>query len=108
MRRRAMATSADGPARSRSSIATWRSRARQKTGKRRPAMAKTATAKRAEKRVEPQTAAAWAHGNFHWNELRTRDVERAKRFYKETVGWTFEAMQTPDGQPYWVAMAGGK
>ena len=24
----------------------------------------------------------WAHGKFHWNELRTRDVERAKRFYR--------------------------
>ena len=71
-------------------------------------MAKTATAKRAPKRAEPQMATAWAHGSFHWNELRTRDAERAKRFYKETVGWTFKAMQTPDGQPYWVAMAGGK
>jgi len=70
-------------------------------------MAKTATAKRTEKRAEPQ-AAAWSHGSFHWNELRTRDVERAKRFYKDTIGWSFEAMQTPDGHAYWVAMQGGK
>src|SRR5262249_338049 len=71
-------------------------------------MARSTTAKRAEKRAEPLAAPAWAHGNFHWNELRTRDVARAKRFYKETIGWTFEAMQTPGGKPYWVAMAGGK
>ena len=71
-------------------------------------MAKMAVAKRSQKRAEPQTAAAAAHGNFCWNELRTRDVERAKRFYKDTIGWTFEAAETPDGKPYWVAKAGGK
>ena len=26
-----------------------------------------------------QTQATWSHGSFHWNELMTRDVERAKR-----------------------------
>ena len=26
------------------------------------------------------------HGTFVWNELHTRDVERAKRFYGETLG----------------------
>ena len=70
-------------------------------------MAKMAVAKRSQKRSEPQTAVA-AHGNFCWNELRTRDVERAKRFYKDTIGWTFEAAETPEGKPYWVATAGGK
>jgi predicted enzyme related to lactoylglutathione lyase len=35
-------------------------------------------------------------------------VERAKRSYKDTVGWTFEAMQTPAGKPYVVAVSGGK
>ena len=29
-----------------------------------------------------------SHGHFHWNELLTADVERAKRFYQETIGWT--------------------
>ena len=52
-------------------------------------MAKTATAKRTQKQAEPQ-AAAWSHGNFYWNELRTRDAERAKRFYEDTIGWSFE------------------
>jgi predicted enzyme related to lactoylglutathione lyase len=74
-------------------------------------MAQAATAKRPQKRRQPQKSAQqreWAHGNFHWNELRTRNAERAKRFYAETIGWTFEAMATPDGHTYWVAMQGGK
>ena len=33
---------------------------------------------------------ASSHGKFHWNELMTRNVERAKKFYSETLGWTFE------------------
>jgi predicted enzyme related to lactoylglutathione lyase len=46
-----------------------------------------------------------AHGHFHWNELVTRDVEKAKKFYGETIGWTFEGMPMPDGT-YWVAKMG--
>lgn len=38
-----------------------------------------------------------AHGHFHWNELMTRDLEAAKRFYAETIGWTFESMPLPQG-----------
>ena len=49
-----------------------------------------------------------AHGHFHWNELLTRDVERAKRFYGDMIGWTFEAMPTPDGATYWMASMGGQ
>lgn len=48
------------------------------------------------------------HGEFHWCELRTRDAERAKKFYSETIGWTFESMPTPDGETYWVASNNGK
>ena len=48
------------------------------------------------------------HGTFHWNELMTRDVERAKRFYRETIGWSFDPMPMPDGATYWVAMLDGK
>ena len=62
-----------------------------------------------ERQQQPQQQLpAWAHGTFHWNELRTRDAERAKRFYQDTIGWTFEASSTPDGHTYWVAMAGGR
>ena len=49
-----------------------------------------------------------AHGHFHWNELLTRDAERAKRFYSDTIGWTFDAMPMPDGATYWVAKMGGQ
>ena len=51
---------------------------------------------------------SWAHGQFYWNELRTRDAERAKRFYADTIGWSFDASHTPDGHTYWVATANGK
>jgi predicted enzyme related to lactoylglutathione lyase len=50
----------------------------------------------------------WSHGQFHWNELRTRDAERARRFYAETIGWSFEPSATPGGETYWVAFSHGK
>jgi uncharacterized protein len=78
-------------------------------------MAQAATAKRPQRRSKPRQQAEqsgqqrpWSHGAFHWNELRTRNAERAKRFYAETIGWTFEAMATPDGHTYWVAMKDGR
>ena len=46
-----------------------------------------------------------AHGHFHWNELMTRDVEAAKKFYADTIGWTFDGMEMPDGT-YWIAKDG--
>lgn len=49
-----------------------------------------------------------AHGHFHWNELRTRDAERAKTFYEQTIGWTFEGSKTPDGTTYWLAIMDGR
>jgi predicted enzyme related to lactoylglutathione lyase len=49
-----------------------------------------------------------SHGHFHWNELLTRDVAGAKRFYETTIGWSFEAMTMPDGATYWVANMDGQ
>ena len=49
----------------------------------------------------------WSHGLFYWNELMTRNAERDKKFYADTVGWSFEAMPMPDGT-YWVAKIGGE
>ncbi len=46
-----------------------------------------------------------AHGHFHWNELMSWDVEQAKNFYADTIGWTFDGTQMPDGM-YWIAMNG--
>lgn len=47
------------------------------------------------------------HGEFHWNELMTRDVDKAKAFYENTIGWTFNAMPMPTGT-YNIAMLGDK
>jgi predicted enzyme related to lactoylglutathione lyase len=47
----------------------------------------------------------WSHGSVYWTELNTRDPERAKRFYADTIGWSFESMPIPQGT-YWVAKAG--
>jgi predicted enzyme related to lactoylglutathione lyase len=47
------------------------------------------------------------NGSFYWNELMTRDAEKAKRFYGATLGWTFEAMEGGGGPAtYWVAKVG--
>ena len=47
-----------------------------------------------------------SHGRFHWNELMTRNVKRAKKFYSDTMGWSFEAMPADGGATYWVAKMG--
>jgi uncharacterized protein len=49
----------------------------------------------------------WSHGQFHWNELMTRNVEKAKKFYAETLGWTYDAMPMAGGGTYTIAMADG-
>lgn len=48
------------------------------------------------------------HGEFLWNELMTRDVEAACRFYGELLGWVFERRPNPDGTVYIVAKLDGK
>jgi uncharacterized protein len=68
-------------------------------------MAQTNTA---QKTPTENDAARGRHGTFYWNELMTRDVERAKRFYRETIGWSFDPMPMPDGGTYWCAMLGGE
>ena len=52
-------------------------------------------------------AHAWSHGTFYWNELMTREAEQAKKFYADTLGWSFEGMPMENGT-YWVAKAGGE
>lgn len=46
-----------------------------------------------------------AHGTVHWSELNTHDVEKAKTFFGETLGWSFEAMPMPEGT-YWLIKSG--
>ena len=44
------------------------------------------------------------HGAFSWCELMTTDVEAAKRFYTELLGWTTE--EVPD-MSYTIVKTGG-
>ena len=46
------------------------------------------------------------HGTFYWNELMTRDVGGAKKFYADTLGWSYDAMPMPAGGSYWIAKIG--
>ena len=71
-------------------------------------MAKTATARKSPKQPAAEMSPPWVHGTFYWNELRTRDAERAMKFYRETIGWTFERSSTPDGHDYWLATENGR
>ncbi|WP_026379321.1 VOC family protein [Afifella pfennigii] len=48
------------------------------------------------------------HGTFYWNELMAHDIDGAKKFYADTLGWSFDAMPMADGLTYWVAMMGGR
>jgi uncharacterized protein len=48
------------------------------------------------------------HGIVVWNELHTRDADRAKRFYATTLGWTFDGMPMDGGGTYWVAKVGDR
>ena len=49
-------------------------------------MAQTAT----KQRTQEAAKKLQSHGTFCWNELMTRDVEGAKRFYNAVFGWEGE------------------
>ena len=34
-----------------------------------------------------------SHGTLHWNELMTGNVDAAKAFYGDTIGWITPAQQ---------------
>lgn len=57
---------------------------------------------------EPKTepaAAPTIPGKWVWFELNTTDVDKAKAFYGELIGWTFQ--QAPmEGITYWMIMRG--
>ena len=40
-----------------------------------------------------------SHGTFYWNERMTRDVEGAKKFYADTMGWSYDGMPMPGAAP---------
>lgn len=49
-----------------------------------------------------------APGKFVWRELLTRDVEAAKRFYGELLGWTFEDRPMGPGFTYTLLKLGSE
>ena len=55
---------------------------------------------------ETQAPRPWAHGLFYWNELMTHDGDRARKFYANTLGWTYEPFPMEGGGTYWVAESG--
>ncbi len=42
-----------------------------------------------------------------WNELISTDMDAAKRFYKEVVGWDSKDMPAPDGKGTYVLFSSG-
>ena len=48
------------------------------------------------------------HGVFCWNELMTNDVDKAKEFYADLFGWTYEEMPMDSGFTYTMAKLGDK
>lgn len=48
------------------------------------------------------------HGALAWNELVTRDVERARAFYGSLLGWEWSETRLPDGGTYHVCMVDGR
>lgn len=48
------------------------------------------------------------HGLFHWNELMTWNVEKAKAFYADTLGWTYDSFPMAEGGVYTVCKADGE
>jgi predicted enzyme related to lactoylglutathione lyase len=39
---------------------------------------------------------------FDWVEIRTRDTEKATKFYENLFGWKVIRMETADGSDYWI------
>lgn len=48
------------------------------------------------------------HGVFSFNELITTDLDSAKDFYGELLGWTFKETKSIHGQVYVTAFKEGK
>lgn len=46
-------------------------------------------------------------GAIGWNELISSDMDAAKSFYKEVVGWNSQEMPSPDGKGVYVLFKSG-
>lgn len=47
-------------------------------------------------------------GRIVWRESSTKDVEKAKRFYGELFGWSYEAYEMGPNGTYWIVKKGAK
>ena len=52
--------------------------------------------------------AKYPHGSFTWVDLQTSDLDGAKAFYGELLGWEFFEMPMPDGGVYVMPSKDGK
>jgi uncharacterized protein len=52
--------------------------------------------------------ARWMPGMFVWRELMTDDVEGARRFYGELLGWSWKGEDMGTGHMYWLASKGDR
>ncbi len=50
---------------------------------------------------------SYAPGTFSWSDLQTDDLERAKRFYGDLLGWSYEDLPIGDGSVYSMAKVQG-
>lgn len=48
------------------------------------------------------------HGTFSWNELATPDLEKARAFYTEVLGWTYREQEMGEGMTYTVWQVDGE
>ena len=71
-----------------------------KKSAKKPAAKKPAT-KKAAKKSQPEAMPKPCHGAFMWNELMTRDDERALDFFSKVLGWTHTDWPLGEGKaPY--------
>lgn len=49
-----------------------------------------------------------AHGRFRWNELATRDLESATRFYTELLGWQLKQSDATGMQYHEIVASDGE
>jgi predicted enzyme related to lactoylglutathione lyase len=47
-------------------------------------------------------------GTFSWSDLQTDDLDRAKSFYADLLGWSYDDIPIGDGAVYSMAKVGGK
>ena len=48
------------------------------------------------------------HGSFTWNELLTTDVGKARAFYGDLLGWTYQDMPMGEAGMYTIIKNGGQ